>query len=105
MSNDEYRAEQAEPELQVYRSGARSGEPPDKIFALPSSVGFSITQMIDRGFLDDCLQIIKASAAARQAVIAAGKVRQPPRNTPGARGPVAKRFGPDGWKGGVPDGE
>jgi hypothetical protein len=67
----------SESELRVHRSGVRSDEPPEKVFALPSSVGFSITQMIDRGFLDDCLQLIKAHAAARQATIAKDRVRKP----------------------------
>lgn len=40
--------------------------------SLPASVGFSITQMIELGLLDDCLHAIGAHAAARQGAIAKG---------------------------------
>lgn len=66
----------------------------EPVAELPSSVGFSITQMIDRGLLDDCLQLIKAHAAARQASIAKERIRKPPRpEGANARGPIPKRFG------------
>lgn len=44
---------------------------------LPAGVGFAVTQLIDDGFLDDCLQVIQMHLMDRARVLRGAGSRRP----------------------------